>query len=935
MGINYKLKDFAALEPEIVNKTGTKKTLKEIEEERKTNRQAISECTTKIMNTASFRKLAGKTQVILSLSGPDVRTRLTHTIEVAKIAKDICIRLGLNAELAEAMALAHDIGHTPFGHVGERTLTEIMCGCDTLKKKVRDCDFANSGFKHNIQSFRVLNDIECVHNNGNHSEIWPLIFWGSPAHTKLTWAKDYSGMDNEILISPKHCDWVYVCHHDDKKKCKRNIQIKKEKSKLNNNEICKPWYCANLPIIDEENKVKEEHLYNGETTREYLKREPIKKIYLPYIYCSHKCYLSKLWKYKIDKKDTHKTYPYFFDHPFPNSFYIDSFHRYFNDISSFVTLEALIVSQADEIAQHQQDLEDGILKELLPFEQARKNVEDLVENFYKEDKEDKIKETTKDKIKEMTKEVIGAKKLNNLPKNYSLKKIFEYITTSEELGKFLTIFYINIIVDQTLQNVNKWGKEDAEKKDINIYSLMNILHSMIDNVDKKTEWIITELKSYKKNEDILSISEATLWKPFYKKINTERAYLYLLSFDHLEQFTKRFDFKRKEKMIDILSECKNCLNRKAKEFTYSQKDKFKELIERFERIDISRKNQYIFAYNFIKTLDSLRNFLMDRYEKQSNDFFNMKRKEDKRYWQTIGWLNLNSFYPLLQIFKQIDENKKELNSIADLKDFETDIDKNFKPKEHAKRTFKAWKKILNSDANKVLSNLVVFFDKETQENRKKACEDFEDGLRNTILKSEAVEKNDGKAKYILKRLFSAYIDNSHQLSDSGLKNILNSLIDKNKFQKLIKNEKKIFKTILNELEETMILENNKVHEILKHNFPKIIKNKDQFDTLKQGCSNEVRASLDKREKLYKYFNKIKAKQKKIEENFNSEGDEEKTDIQTALRELRAILDNAILNAIPYWDSILTRAICDHIASLTDQEAVTEYEKLYTGIMELT
>jgi len=66
------------------------------------NRKDISDCINLIMNTLSFRKLAGKTQVILSLAGPDVRTRLTHTIEVSRIAKEICSRLDLNADLAES-----------------------------------------------------------------------------------------------------------------------------------------------------------------------------------------------------------------------------------------------------------------------------------------------------------------------------------------------------------------------------------------------------------------------------------------------------------------------------------------------------------------------------------------------------------------------------------------------------------------------------------------------------------------------------------------------------------------------------------------------------------------------------------------------------------------------------------------------------------------
>ena len=182
----------------------------------KANREAISQCINKIMNTLSFRKLAGKTQVILSLAGPDIRTRLTHTIEVAKISRNICGELGLNADLAEAIALSHDIGHTPFGHVGERTLSEIMCGCDTLKNRVTDYDFENSGFKHNLQSVRVLIHGDPIFANNRSKDIWPYILWGALTHSKPSWTKPYYGMDDEILIYSKHCNQVYACHFHQK-----------------------------------------------------------------------------------------------------------------------------------------------------------------------------------------------------------------------------------------------------------------------------------------------------------------------------------------------------------------------------------------------------------------------------------------------------------------------------------------------------------------------------------------------------------------------------------------------------------------------------------------------------------------------------------------------------------------------------------------------
>lgn len=80
----------------------------------------------RILYSKAFRRLSGKTQVFLSGIDDHQRTRLTHTLEVSQIARTIAYNLGLNIDLTEAIALGHDIGHTPFGHVGERTLHMIM-----------------------------------------------------------------------------------------------------------------------------------------------------------------------------------------------------------------------------------------------------------------------------------------------------------------------------------------------------------------------------------------------------------------------------------------------------------------------------------------------------------------------------------------------------------------------------------------------------------------------------------------------------------------------------------------------------------------------------------------------------------------------------------------------------------------------------------------
>jgi len=103
----------------------------------------------RIIHSGSFRKLEYKTQVFLNHEGDFFRTRLTHSIEVSQIARSITANLGLNESLAEAIALAHDLGHTPFGHVGGDTLDECL-----------KADGFKQGFEHNFQSFRVVSSLE-------------------------------------------------------------------------------------------------------------------------------------------------------------------------------------------------------------------------------------------------------------------------------------------------------------------------------------------------------------------------------------------------------------------------------------------------------------------------------------------------------------------------------------------------------------------------------------------------------------------------------------------------------------------------------------------------------------------------------------------------------------------------------------------------------
>ena len=100
----------------------------------------------RVIHSAAFRRLEYKTQVFVNHEGDMFRTRLTHSIEVAQIARTVARALGLNEDLSEAIALAHDLGHTPFGHAGQDALNERMA------------DYG--GFEHNLQSLRVVDVLE-------------------------------------------------------------------------------------------------------------------------------------------------------------------------------------------------------------------------------------------------------------------------------------------------------------------------------------------------------------------------------------------------------------------------------------------------------------------------------------------------------------------------------------------------------------------------------------------------------------------------------------------------------------------------------------------------------------------------------------------------------------------------------------------------------
>lgn len=128
----------------------------------------------RIIHSAAFRRLKHKTQVFLAPDSDHYRTRLTHTLEVSQIARTIAIGLGVNENLTEAIALGHDLGHTPFGHAGERALNEVF----------------PEGFKHYEQSLRVVDFLE---NKGKGLNLTYEVRNGILCHTKGVEAETLEG----------------------------------------------------------------------------------------------------------------------------------------------------------------------------------------------------------------------------------------------------------------------------------------------------------------------------------------------------------------------------------------------------------------------------------------------------------------------------------------------------------------------------------------------------------------------------------------------------------------------------------------------------------------------------------------------------------------------------------------------------------------------
>jgi dGTPase len=180
-----------------------KRTIKEDNELGIIVREPFQRDRDRIIHSRSFRRLMHKTQIFNANKGDHYRNRLTHSLEVCQIARSIGKALKLNDELIEAIALGHDLGHTPFGHIGERTLHMILTGraytTDNMKTE------AIAGFKHNFQGLQVVDNIENSSTEYDGMNLTLAVREGILKHTKREmsiWVPDENG------VFTKHTDKV-------------------------------------------------------------------------------------------------------------------------------------------------------------------------------------------------------------------------------------------------------------------------------------------------------------------------------------------------------------------------------------------------------------------------------------------------------------------------------------------------------------------------------------------------------------------------------------------------------------------------------------------------------------------------------------------------------------------------------------------------------
>lgn len=285
---NCKYKIFRAIEGK------TERNKKEEEHEFRTKFERDRD---RILYSKAFRRLSGKTQVFVTGYEDHIRTRLTHTLEVSQIAKTITSYFGLDIALTEAIALGHDIGHTPFGHEGERILNFIMNGCEEIKRINNDIFDNEKGFRHNWQSLRVLTQLEKKSEDYDGLNLTNYTLWGILNHSKLEWEE--CGRFYIDKNKKKTCS----LNNNPIDKCKNNLKIdfyKKDHNdflkKIINNKNNESWTFEGL-IVRQVDEIAQRHhdIEDGIIANLIDKKELIEKFEV----CFSKTKLYKKYKYMV------------------------------------------------------------------------------------------------------------------------------------------------------------------------------------------------------------------------------------------------------------------------------------------------------------------------------------------------------------------------------------------------------------------------------------------------------------------------------------------------------------------------------------------------------------------------------------------------------------------------------------------------------------
>ena len=235
----------------------------------------------RILYSKAFRRLSGKTQVFVTGHEDHIRTRLTHTLEVSQIATTIASYFRLDIALTEAIAFGHDIGHTPFGHEGERILNFIMNGCQKIKEFNNDIPVEEKGFKHNWQSLRVLTQLEKKSKEYDGLNLTNYTLWGIVNHSKLEWEE----CENNLRIDfyEKNCnDFLkkIICNESNKSWTFEGLIVRQADEIAQRHHDSEDGIIANL--IDKKELIKKfkecfgsTELYNS---KEYKYRQLVKEI---------------------------------------------------------------------------------------------------------------------------------------------------------------------------------------------------------------------------------------------------------------------------------------------------------------------------------------------------------------------------------------------------------------------------------------------------------------------------------------------------------------------------------------------------------------------------------------------------------------------------------------------------------------------------------